>query len=135
MPAPHESASQEVLVVDDDDDLRDAFVALLGMHGYKSAGASSGVGALQRLREGFRPCVVLLDIRMPEMDGWTVWAKMHADPRLAAIPVVLLSGDPDQLRRAEAIGMRNFMRKPVDAEQLLATVARYCDPRARPADH
>jgi CheY-like chemotaxis protein len=120
------NTSAEVLVVDDNDDVRDAFVTLLLMHGYRASGESSGVGALERMRGGFRPCVVLLDLRMPEMDGWTVWAKMHAEPRLASIPVVMVSGDPEQSRRAESIGMRNFVRKPIDADRLIATVARFC---------
>lgn len=119
--------AHEVLVVDDNDDVRDAFITLLTTHGYGAVGANSGVTALRQLRDGFRPCVVLLDLRMPEMDGWTVWAKMHAEPGLASIPVVMLSGDPEQSRRAQALGMRNFMRKPIDAETLVATVARYCE--------
>ncbi len=123
----HVSTSHTVLVVDDNDDVREAFVALLLMHGYHASGASSGSRALEQLREGLRPCVVLLDLRMPEMDGWTVWARMHAEPTLASIPVVMVSGDPEQSRRAEALGMRNFIRKPVDADKLVATVARFCD--------
>lgn len=119
-----------MLVVDDNDDVRDAFITLLTMHGYDASGASSGVTALRQLRDGLRPCVILLDLRMPEMDGWTVWAKMHAEPMLATIPVVMVSGDPEQSRRAQALGMRNFVRKPIDAETLLATVARYCDAAA-----
>ena len=123
----HTSASHKVLVVDDNDDVREAFVTLLLMHGYRASGASSGLGALEQLHDGLRPCVVLLDLRMPEMDGWSVWARMHAAPKLASIPVVMVSGDPEQLRRAEMLGMRNFIRKPVDAEKLLGTVARYCE--------
>lgn len=119
-----------MLVVDDNDDVRDAFITLLAMHGYDAIGASSGVTALRQLHEGLRPCVILLDLRMPEMDGWTVWARMHAEPMLATIPVVMVSGDPEQSRRAQALGMRNFVRKPIDAETLLATVARYCDAAA-----
>jgi len=84
------------------------------------------MGALEQMRAGPPPCVVLLDLRMPEMDGWSVWARMHAEPKLAAIPVVMVSGDPDQSRRAELLGLRNFIRKPVDAEKLVATIARYC---------
>lgn len=120
-----------MLVVDDNDDVREALVTLLGMHGYRASGESSGVAALQRLRSGFRPSVVLLDLRMPEMDGWTVWAKMHAEPALASIPVIMVSGDPEQSRRAEALGVRNFVRKPIDADTLIATVARYCDKGTR----
>jgi len=123
----HSPGSHEVLVVDDNDDVRDAFITLLVMNGYEAVGASGGVAALELLHAGARPCVVLLDLRMPEMDGWTVWARMHAEPALASIPVVMVSGDPEQSRRAETLGMRNFMRKPIDAEKLLATVARYCN--------
>jgi CheY-like chemotaxis protein len=117
---------RQVLVVEDNDDVREAFITLLLMHGYRASGASSGMNALEQLHEGLRPCVVLLDLRMPEMDGWSVWARMHAEPALASIPVVMVSGDPDQLRRAEALGLRNFIRKPVDAATLVGIVARYC---------
>ena len=119
--------SHRVLVVDDSDDVREAFCTLLLMNGYRASGASSGMGALEQMRDGLRPCVVLLDLRMPGMDGWSVWARMHAEPKLAAIPVVMVSGDPDESRRAELIGLRNFIRKPIDPETLVATVARYCE--------
>jgi CheY-like chemotaxis protein len=127
------ATSHDVLVVDDNDDVREAFCALLLLHGYRASGASSGMVALAQMRAGLRPCVVLLDLRMPEMDGWSVWARMHAEPNLATIPVVMVSGDPDQSRRAELLGLRNFIRKPVDAGTLVATVARYCE--AAPSAH
>ena len=74
-PARQASTSRKVLVVEDNDDVREAFITLLLMHGYQASGASSGMNALEQLREGLRPCVVILDLRMPEMDGWSVWAR------------------------------------------------------------
>jgi two-component system, chemotaxis family, chemotaxis protein CheY len=117
---------REILIVDDNDDVRESFVMLLMMHGYKATGASSGFGALRRLRDGMRPAVVVLDLRLPGMNGWEVLDHMQSDPVLAAIPVVMVSGDVHEAHKAEAHGLKNFLRKPVDPEALLEAIARQC---------
>ena len=116
----------QILVVDDNEDVRESFVMLLMMHGYRATGASSGFGALRLLRDGLRPRVVVLDLRLPGMDGWTVWDHMLGDPALAKIPVVVVSGDVEECRRAEERGLRNFLRKPVDPQTLLGAIAQLC---------
>lgn len=118
---------REILVVDDNDDVRESFVMLLMMHGYKATGASSGFGALRRLRDGLRPAVVVLDLRLPGMNGWEVLDHMRGDPDLASIPVVMVSGDVAEAQKAEAHGLENFLRKPVDPDVLLQTIARQCE--------
>ena len=92
----------QILVVDDNDDVRESFVMLLMMHGYRATGASSGFGALRLLRDGLRPSVIVLDLRMPGMDGWAVWEHMSSDPALATIPVVVVSGDVHECQRPAA---------------------------------
>lgn len=128
MPSRRQAARlpHQILVVDDNDDVRESFVMLLMMHGYRATGASSGFGALRLLRDGLRPSVIVLDLRMPGMDGWAVWEHMSSDPALATIPVVVVSGDVYECQRAEEKGLRNFMRKPVSPQSLLAAVAQYC---------
>jgi two-component system, chemotaxis family, chemotaxis protein CheY len=118
---------RKVLVVDDNDDVRESFVMLLMMHGYKASGASSGFGALRRLRDGLRPAVVVLDLRLPGMHGWEVLDHMRDDPALASIPVVMVSGDVHEAHRAEEHGLQNFLRKPVDPEVLLQAIERQCE--------
>jgi CheY-like chemotaxis protein len=120
------AASPEVLVVDDNDDVRESLVLLLMMHGFRASGASSGFGALRRLKDGLRPALVLLDLRMPGMSGWEVWDHMRNDPAIAAIPVVVVSGEVGERQRALAAGIRRFVEKPVDPQRLLDIVAAEC---------
>jgi CheY-like chemotaxis protein len=120
-----------VLLVDDIEDTRDALSAILTPAGFEMTTAWSGEHALRQLRDGLRPCVVLLDLRMPGLDGWNVWEQMRADadPGVANVPVIVMSGDGEQRRRAQSLGIRDFITKPVEFEELIAAVRRYCDER------
>src|SRR5688572_29938049 len=95
-----------VLVIDDFTDTRDALVTMLQAKGFDAVGAESGPVALDFFQAGMRPCVVLLDIRMPEMDGWHVWERMKAHPELAQMAVVVLSANMPDEKRARAAGIR-----------------------------
>jgi CheY-like chemotaxis protein len=79
------------------------------------------------LQGGLRPCVVILDVRMPVMDGWEVWDRMRAHAELARTPVVLLSADAIDGARAKRVGIRDFLRKPIDGWRLVAAVEKYCE--------
>jgi len=116
-----------VLVVDDFDDTRNAIVDMLLTTGFDAVGAASGSIALDLFQAGMRPCVVLLDVRMPEMNGWEVWERMKAHPELESTAVVILSGEPADDARALSVGIREFLRKPIDGRQLIAAVERHCD--------
>jgi CheY-like chemotaxis protein len=122
-------AQHEVLVVDDFDPTREAVVAVLEMKGLSARAAESGTEALSMLRGGFRPCVMLLDVRMPGLGGWEVWDRMRQDPELLTIPVVLLSADPADHIRARSVGIREFVEKPIDAAGLVEIVDRHCEHR------
>ena len=98
-----------VLVVDDDDDLRETVEVLLRAHGHPVATAASGLEALAWLRHrAADTCVVLLDLMMPGMDGFTLHSTMSADPVLSPIPVVVVTGagaaGPPAQRRAAGRG-------------------------------
>jgi len=116
-----------ILVVDDFDATREAIATMLQMKGFEVHTASSGREALALLGTGFRPCAMLLDLRMPDLDGWTVWDRMRERPDLALTPVVILSADPVDVRRARSVGIREFVRKPIDAGRLATTLARHCE--------
>ncbi len=116
-----------VLVIDDFDPTREAVVTLIQMHGLDAIGAQSGPDALDLLQAGMRPCVVLLDLRMPGMDGWETWERMKAVPELADTPVVILSADVADDTRASRVGIREFLRKPIHARDLLAAIEKYCE--------
>jgi len=129
--APGDGHCHRVLLVDDIEDTRDALGAILAHAGFEMTTAWSGEHALRQLRDGLRPCVVLLDLRMPGLDGWDVWDQMRADadPAVANAPVIVMSGDGEQRRRAQSLGIRDFIMKPVEFEELIAAVRRYCDER------
>jgi CheY-like chemotaxis protein len=130
MPAPAERFDphcHSVLVVDDFDGTRDAIVTLLQAKGLAVVGAESGPDALDLFQAGLRPCVVLLDLRMPGMDGWETWERMKALPALAETPVVILSADKADDARAKTVGIREFLRKPIDGRDLYAAIEKYCE--------
>jgi CheY-like chemotaxis protein len=118
-----------VLIVDDDHDVREALREVLQDHGYDVLEAGNGHDALALLRDGtLAPCLILLDIMMPVMDGWQFRAAQRNDPALAGIPVVVLSAHGHVQRASEGMDATAFLRKPVQLPPLLATVARYCPP-------
>jgi CheY-like chemotaxis protein len=118
-------ARRQVMVVDDDADIRETLGDLLVDEGYEVESAAGGREALELLRNGARPGVILLDLMMPEMNGWQFRAAQLDDPALAGVPVVVVSALSDVAGRASALGVP-YLAKPIDLDQLLSTVARYC---------
>lgn len=109
-----------VLVVDDDPSVRDLFIDALGEAGHRVEVAENGERALERLRDGTAPCVVLSDVRMPRMDGFELSREAARDPQLAAIPVVVMTGD-------RILSFTSPARdKPFSIEELDALVQRSC---------
>jgi CheY-like chemotaxis protein len=133
MASQHDAHRHQVMVVDDYDDLLDALAFLLECEGYVVWRAHSGAEALAALKAGYRPCLMLLDASMPDMDGLEVRARMAADPALAGISIVDLSG-MDRIVRAAHHGVPAVLAKPVEADDLFAAVRRYarCQSAAPP---
>jgi CheY-like chemotaxis protein len=116
-----------VLVVDDDRDIRDVLTDALEAEGYRVVTAADGQDALNWLRAGTeRPCVILLDLMMPKMDGIQLRTELLNDPELARIPVVVLSADPSAIVAAKSLSFAGSLRKPVPLEALLAAVHAHC---------
>jgi CheY-like chemotaxis protein len=113
-----------VLVVDDDKDTRLVVDRSLTRTGYRVAVAANAREALDSLQAGRRPCVMLLDLDMPIMDGWAFMMARQRDAALASIPVALMSGSID--RRALALDADGYLEKPFDPSRLLAMVAHCC---------
>ena len=111
-----------VLIVEDDEGVRDAIAAILREEGYEVDVAASGAAALHRLAEGARPSLILLDLMMPEMDGIAFRRRQLDDPALRAIPVVIISARPDVARQAERLHAAAFLQKPMSFEELLHVV-------------
>lgn len=114
-----------VLVVDDSEDTRQSMCAILEVAGYAVASAENGEVALALLEGGLRPCLILLDIAMPRMDGIEFRARQVEDPRFENVPVVLFSGAFEVAKICRRLRVPGF-QKPADASQLLAIVSRHC---------
>ena len=124
LPPESDPSSARVLVVDDDADIRDLLAHFLEVEGFHVASARNGQEAIDRLRQGDRACVILLDLMMPIMNGWQFRSAQKEDPALAAIPVVVISAVvPDH---APPIDANAYMRKPLDLDRLLTTVRTFC---------
>ncbi|NTX65224.1 response regulator [Myxococcus sp. CA051A] len=117
--------SNYVLAVDDDPDILLAFKDVLELEGHRVLLARGGREALELLRHGARPSVILLDLMMPDVNGWEFRDRQLADASLAPIPVVVISGQGVSAREVAALGVDDYLRKPVDVEQLLGAISRY----------
>jgi DNA-binding response OmpR family regulator len=112
-----------VLIVEDDEDLREMMAHLLTLEGFEAATAANGREALDYLQTS-RPELILLDLMMPVMDGWEFRRQQQADPNLAPVPVIVLSA-LDQAR-ASNVDAAAFLKKPLDFDHLLDLVRAYC---------
>ncbi len=84
-----------ILVIEDDPAVREAVALVLGMDGYQVAGAADGVEALEYLRSHEPPCLILLDLELPRLDGRHFQQEKAKDPRLGSVPVVIISAAAD----------------------------------------
>jgi CheY-like chemotaxis protein len=116
--------SGHILVVDDDADLRETLQAILDDSGYGVIAVANGQAALEQLQAGARPRLILLDLMMPEMNGWQFLERARADSILDAIPVVIMTA-----RKAADLlplpSSEHVLHKPFDSSKLLTTIARY----------
>ncbi len=96
----------------------------LELEGYQVEVAANGRQALERLTAGMQPCVILLDLMMPVMDGWQFRREQVRSPELAEIPVIVVSAAGRD--RIAEIDANAYLTKPVDLEQLLERVSHYC---------
>jgi CheY-like chemotaxis protein len=115
---------RRILLVEDNRDLREALGAVLEHAGYDVAFAPNGKAALDLLRQGVVPAVILLDLAMPVMSGRAFHLQQAADPALAAIPVIVLSADPRAGSLADSPGIREVLTKPVEIEVLQRALER-----------
>jgi CheY-like chemotaxis protein len=115
-----------VLVVEDDFDIRAMIELALELEGFEVTAAANGRDALERLRSGYVPGVILLDLMMPVMNGWEFRDAQRADPALAGIPTVILSGDGNVAEKTVALAAAAFIRKPLDLDELHAAVRSLC---------
>jgi CheY-like chemotaxis protein len=111
-----------IMIVDDDDAIREALEDVLSDEGYEVVGMSDGQQALDYLRVEKRPSAILVDLWMPVMDGWKFLDALLSDPRFSRIPLVVLTAARDQ--RARDLRVSEVLTKPVQLQQVLATLER-----------
>jgi CheY-like chemotaxis protein len=114
---------RRVMVVEDDEGIREALCDLLDTEGFAVMSAVHGADALSKLRDGNekRPDVILLDLMMPVMDGWSFRAEQRNDPALSQIPVIVITAS----RQADVASLepKAFLKKPIDFDELLKAIA------------
>jgi CheY-like chemotaxis protein len=120
-------------VVDDDADIREMIALALSLFGVETTAVADGTEALEQLRAGRRPGLILLDLMMPRLSGAQLLRSIRAEAALAAIPVVILSGAAESLQIAQAFGCPCLV-KPMDIDELLEMVNRFVAV-ATPVDH
>jgi CheY-like chemotaxis protein len=118
-----------ILVVEDEEDIREPIADLLRARGYDVATACDGVEALAQLRrEGHGVALILLDLMMPEVDGWTFRRHQLADAATASIPVVIMSAVHEVRDAAASLRVTDILPKPIELETLMSMVRRYLTP-------
>ncbi|MEI9949038.1 MAG: response regulator [Pseudomonadota bacterium] len=112
-----------VLIVEDEEDLRELMRDALQMRGYSVVTAEEGTDALRKIDDIGPPCVILLDLLMPGMNGWDFFEKVRQRPELASVPVIIHSSASSRA----PVGVTRVLQKPLAFERLVSIVSEYCD--------
>lgn len=115
--------NRNILVVDDDDGIREALKVALEYEGYTVSTAENGQIALDLINTGYTPCLIVLDLMMPVMDGWTFSAKLSEDSQFSNIPIVVVSAMGDQAQNIQA---KSIFKKPVNLKNLFEAIKQWC---------
>ncbi len=115
-----------VLVIEDDLEIRESLMEILEDHGYEPLGAENGLEALDKLRTSTpQPCLILLDLMLPKMDGRAFRQEQLRMPQFASIPVVVVSAFGDVAQTAQEL-RAEFLAKPFKIHELVRVAQRYC---------
>jgi CheY-like chemotaxis protein len=114
-----------VMIVEDDRDTREMLGRFLELEGFDVRTAANGQLAFDALQANEEPCVIILDLMMPVMNGWQFRERQVRDPRFSRIPVVVVTaaGPREEIPSITADG---WLSKPVDFDRLLATIGPLC---------
>jgi CheY-like chemotaxis protein len=121
------STQRTVVVVDDDPAILDLVEMVLDEEGYQVRTASNGREALDLLKTQ-QPSIVLLDLMMPVMDGWSFCRLVKDDVETSNLPIIVMSADRHLSQKADDVRADGFLTKPFDIDKLLDMVARYSAP-------
>lgn len=118
------ASTKLILAVDDDAFFRDILTRFLRNAGYRVEGAGNGLQALEYLQTGAKPDLILLDLRMEGLDGWGFRQIQLQDPKMADIPVIVLSGVVELPEATEGLHAAAYLEKPCDLDLLLSVIER-----------
>jgi CheY-like chemotaxis protein len=111
-----------ILVIDDDENIRDLMQRMLSREGFRVVTASSGAAGIELARQ-IKPSVITLDVLMPGQDGWSVLSQLKSDPALVDIPVVMQT-ILDESRKGFMLGASEFLTKPIDRARIVDVINR-----------
>jgi CheY-like chemotaxis protein len=120
--------TKRILIVEDEADVAQTFAEVLEVAGYQTLRAANGLEGLEHLRTGGWPSLIVLDVSMPVLDGWGFRREQQLMPGGTAIPVLVVTADPDGRSKASALGAHGCLRKPCTVRALLDEVQRLCGP-------
>ncbi len=115
--------SKSILIVEDEESIRETLKLALEFEGYVVFTAVNGKEGLNVLPKLPRPCLILLDLMMPVMDGWEFVSALQKDKVLATIPVVVVTAFSN---KAKTIHAKEILKKPIDLETLFKVAKQYC---------
>lgn len=118
-----DSNYKSILVVEDNKDIQDSLKLALEVEGYTVFTADNGRDALDQLSRIPTPCVILLDLMMPVMNGWEFVEEISKDLMLSTIPIVVVTAFSDKKTTPKT---NDIIQKPIDLNALLKTVSKYC---------
>lgn len=114
--------TKQILIVEDDDDIREAIASVLAMEGYAVREASNGLEAMVQLRSLERCDLILLDIAMPFKDGLQFRLEQEDDRRFGHVPVIVMTADAHPDARKYQVGAKAALRKPFEIAELLRVI-------------
>ena len=126
----------KILVVDDNADNRDVLSRLVGFGGHEPFTASDGKEALDRARQD-HPDLILMDLAMPEMDGWSATRRLKSDQDLTHIPVIIVTGHVthQDIQDAQEVGCDDVVSKPIDYHVLMGKIGRHLGAASSTSTH
>lgn len=119
---PNNSFMKKILLVEDDNSIRELLTEILEDEGYNVSASANGSEGLRYLERNI-PDLIIMDIMMPIMDGFTFRKELLKNSHLKAIPVLVMSAQTQGVERLQAHGLFNFINKPIELTQLLETVS------------
>lgn len=117
--------AKRILVVEDDTSIRELLVELLESEGYTVASAINGLEGLKFLQSEGNPDLILIDLMMPVMDGYSFRTEQLKNPTWSKIPTVVMSAEANAKEKMKNFNITAFLSKPVELDTILKTVARY----------